>query len=73
MIINSLLDIKRYVSSMLESYDMTQYVFSANALDICVAEDLRDLLKATGFVYGDKMPDISDEEWNILLKPYEKE
>ena len=70
--INSFQDLKRYISDQ-PLCDLELYI-DYDKLVENVAEDLEHLLKTKhNFEYGQECPEISDDEFWDLFKPYEKE
>jgi hypothetical protein len=70
--INTYHDLRAEVIDQIENYDLSQYNVDFDDLADYVSEDLYELLRATGFRFGQLMPDVSQETFNQLLKPYEK-
>jgi len=72
MRINSLNDLRQYVSSMSEGLDAKQYMYDYDDLVEAVTIGLNAILAGRNFKWGNELPEISDNEFWDLFKKYEK-
>ena len=69
---NSYIDIYRYISEQAVNVDLSCYTYVYDDLVDCVAGDYLDLLRDKyNWFYGQELPEISEEEFWDLFKPYE--
>ncbi len=69
MKISSKDDLHRYVSSQLENYECIHYGYDDHEVFVDqVTEAVHEFLRCLcSWKYGDDMPDITEEEWRVLV------